>query len=72
MFGIPGTHSSIFLVTHSWLFASRLSPWARGEDEGEGFRRFCAEATLTLPFSLRKREATPIRAIIHKSPQQHA
>jgi len=72
MSGILGTHSSIFLMTHSWLFAPRLSPWARGEDEGEGFRRFCAEATLTLPLSLRKGEATPKRAIIRKSPQQHA
>jgi len=34
----------------------RLSPWSRGEDEGEGFERIRPKSilTLTLPLSLRK------------------
>ena len=42
----------------------RLSPWIRGEDEGEGFdapSRGLPEAILTLPLSL-ARERRPIRA----------
>ena len=36
----------------------RLSPSARGEDEGEGFERTRRESTLTLPLSLVEGEAT--------------
>ena len=37
---------------------NRLSPWSRGEDEGEGFEQLRRQSTLTLPLSLRKGEAT--------------
>ncbi len=40
------------------LCVSHLSPWSRGEDEGEGLVRPCHDSTLTLPLSLRKGEAT--------------
>jgi len=36
----------------------RLSPYSRGEDEGEGFEQIRTGSTLTLPLSLRKGEAT--------------
>jgi hypothetical protein len=36
----------------------RLSPWARGEDEGEGFGRTRLESILTLPLSFVEGEAT--------------
>jgi hypothetical protein len=36
----------------------RLSPWSRGEDEGEGFKRTRHGSPLTLPLSLEKGEAT--------------
>jgi hypothetical protein len=35
-----------------------LSPFERGEDEGEGSERIRFRATLTLPLSLRQGEAT--------------
>ena len=37
---------------------NRLSPWSRGEDEGEGFEQLRRQSTFTLPLSLRKGEAT--------------
>jgi hypothetical protein len=37
---------------------NRLSPYSRGEDEGEGFEQLRLRSTLTLPLSLRKGEAT--------------
>jgi len=40
------------------LRVSRLSPWSRGEDEGEGFERIRTGSTLTLLLSLPKGEAT--------------
>ena len=39
-------------------YVSRLSPFSRGEDEGEGFERTRLESILTLPLSLEKGEAT--------------
>jgi len=55
----------------------RLSPLERGEDEGEGFEPTGSKATLTLPFSLPKGEATqhrPDRAKVSttsETPEQH-
>jgi hypothetical protein len=37
---------------------NRLSPYSRGEDEGEGLVRPRLESTLTLPLSFQKGEAT--------------
>ena len=36
----------------------RLSPYSRGEDEGEGFERTRLESILTLPLSFEQGEAT--------------
>jgi hypothetical protein len=38
--------------------SNRLSPYSRGEDEGEGFEPNQRGSTLTLPLSLPKGEAT--------------
>ena len=40
------------------MFTNRLSPWQRGEDEGEGFEQMRRGSALTLPLSLKNGEAT--------------
>jgi hypothetical protein len=55
----------------NWLGVSRLSPYSRGEDEGEEFKRARPASTLTLPSPFEKERRPVTHMVTYECRRKH-